>query len=441
MFKKLLSVIITFLILLNNFVKAEEPILQDDDNSYAVMDSNTGQIIYSYKADISRFPASLTKLMTLYLLFDELSHNRISLNTQIKVSKEAASQPPSKIFLKAGSKITVKDAIKAMIVRSANDVAYAVAEHLGNGNINNFVLQMNKKAIELKMYNTNFINPTGLPDPNQKSTALDFARLSRNLMTEHRKYYSLFSTSNFSWKNKKYYNTNHLLDYEGVDGIKTGYTKASGYNLITSAQKNDIRIISVLMGYKNSQQRDSNMKEIINIGFNLASNTRKQLIVQNASKIETEDNEEIKKLIESSQNNNYNKSNLNQNIIIKDTKIPYIKISYVDSLNTSKLLPNKNIEKKQTTPVVLYTASNTNNNNSNIFIQVGAFSSEKLAIKAIKLASHIVPQIKNMSPTIVKVNTKNNQFFRARITGLSSNEAKEICNVLNKNGKNCFTNS
>ena len=127
--------------------------------------------------------------------------------------------------------------------------------------------------------------------------------------------------------------------------------------------------------------------------------------------------------------------------IIKDTKIPYIKISYVDSLNTSKLLPNKNIEKKQTTPVVLYTASNTNNNNSNIFIQVGAFSSEKLAIKAIKLASHIVPQIKNMSPTIVKVNTKNNQFFRARITGLSSNEAKEICNVLNKNGKNCFTNS
>ena len=232
--------------------------------SSLVIDVNKLKVLHQENANQVRYPASLTKMMTLYLIFDNLKSGKITMNSKIKTSKHAALQQPSKLGLKPGEIITVKQAIEALIVKSANDVAYAVGEHLGNGNIKNFVKMMNSKAKKLGMKQTNFVNPTGWHDKNQYTTAYDMAKLGIALRRYHPKYYKFFSTKEITFNGKKIRTTNKvLLKCKNVDGIKTGFTNPAGFNLLTSVKNKNSNIIAVVMGGKTAKERDNKIMKLI----------------------------------------------------------------------------------------------------------------------------------------------------------------------------------
>jgi D-alanyl-D-alanine carboxypeptidase len=228
-----------------------------------VVDAKTGKTLYASNADAPRYPASLTKMMTLYVLFEEMERGRFNRKSRLKVSRKAAAQPPTKIGLRAGQTIRVDTAIRALAVRSANDVAVVVAENV-SGSVAAFASRMTRTARSIGMKNTTFRNPSGLPDSRQKTTARDMALLGRALQDRFPKKYSYFSTRHLSYGKKKYRNTNRLLGaVRGVDGIKTGYTRASGFNLVTSINRDGRKIVAVVMGGKTGKSRNAQMKSLI----------------------------------------------------------------------------------------------------------------------------------------------------------------------------------
>lgn len=241
------------------------------DNRYAsfVIDLETDEVLHSRHADEPRYPASLTKVMTLYLLFDELKAGRLTLDTRLPVSRVAASQPPSKLGLRQGSTITVRSAINALVTKSANDVAVVVAEKLG-GSESRFAALMTVKARSLGLTRTNFYNASGLPDARQVSTARDMATLAEAMLTDHADYYHYFSQTSFSWGDASYRNHNKLLgSVDGVDGIKTGYTRASGFNLMASAERDGHRIIAIMLGGQTSRARNSHVSALIEAAYDV----------------------------------------------------------------------------------------------------------------------------------------------------------------------------
>ncbi|MDZ5761055.1 D-alanyl-D-alanine carboxypeptidase family protein [Lyticum sinuosum] len=233
-----------------------------------VVDTSRNLVLYKKNDKARRYPASLTKIMTLYILFDEIKKGRIKMNSQIYVSQSANSIPPSKLPIKVGDFITVEDAIYALIIKSANNISYAIAEKVA-GSESKFVLLMNKKAKELKMFNTNFVNSHGWHNPHQYTTAYDMAILSISLQKAHPKKYKMFSKKSFKFRGQVISTHNNVLkEYPGVDGIKTGYIMPSGFNLITSVKKNNIgTIIAVVMGGTTPVQRDEHMIELINTSY------------------------------------------------------------------------------------------------------------------------------------------------------------------------------
>jgi D-alanyl-D-alanine carboxypeptidase len=232
-------------------------------SSVVVIDANSGKTLYSEAADAQRFPASLTKMMTLYLLFERLNNGKLSRETRINISQRAASAAPSKLGVKAGNSITVEQAILALVTKSANDVAIAVAEKIG-GSESGFAEMMTRKARQLGMSRTTFRNASGLPNPKQMTTARDMARLGIALREHYPRYYSYFDTRSFTFAGRRMGNHNKLLGrVEGVDGIKTGYTRASGFNLVTSAKDGNRSIVAVVMGGKSGGSRDARMKQLV----------------------------------------------------------------------------------------------------------------------------------------------------------------------------------
>jgi D-alanyl-D-alanine carboxypeptidase len=228
-----------------------------------VVDAKTGKVLYASNADTKAYPASLTKMMTLYLVFEALESRRISLDTRITVSKYAASQPPSKLGVPAGRTITVKDAILSLVTRSANDMATALAEHIG-GSESAFAVKMTARARSLGMRNTTFKNPHGLPNTAQVTTARDMSLLGRALQDRFPTYFRYFKTTSFTYNGAKIGNHNRLLGrVNGVDGIKTGYTRASGFNLVTSLNLPDRRIVAVVLGGSSGSSRDARMQKLV----------------------------------------------------------------------------------------------------------------------------------------------------------------------------------
>jgi D-alanyl-D-alanine carboxypeptidase len=228
-----------------------------------VIDTNSGKTLFASSADAPRYPASLTKMMTLYMVFDAMKSGKISKSSRIPVSKHASSMQPTKLYLKPGQTISVENAIQALVTKSANDVAAAVAEHLG-GSEAGFARMATAKARQLGMKVTTFRNGSGLPDPNQKTTARDMAILGIALREHFPNYYSYFSTTSFRYAGKRHGNHNKLLGrVQGVDGIKTGYTRASGFNLVSSVQLDGRSIVAVVMGGKTGASRDAHMKQLI----------------------------------------------------------------------------------------------------------------------------------------------------------------------------------
>ena len=239
--------------------------------SSIVVDGNTGAVLHASNADALRHPASLTKIMTLYLLFERLEAGKIKLDTPLKISSHAAEQSPTKLGVKPGQTLAVEDAIKAVVTKSANDAAVAIAENLG-GDEDEFAKMMTAKAHALGMSRTTYVNASGLPNDDQITTAQDQSVLGRAIQERFPRYYKYFSTEQFVYHGHAMRNHNHLLgEVGGVDGIKTGYTHASGFNLVTSVHRDGRYIVAVVLGGRSAGERDAHMRELINSHIREAS--------------------------------------------------------------------------------------------------------------------------------------------------------------------------
>ena len=244
-----------------------------DDSRYAaiVVDATTGEVLFARRADSRRYPASVTKMMTLYMTFEALTEGKVHLDDMVTVSPLAASQAPSKLGLAAGRTIRLDDAMRATTVRSANDMAMVLAEHVG-GSQARFAAMSTRKAEQLGMTQTRYVNPNGLPDSRQVTSARDLAILARAIMRDYPQYYSYFGLHDWAYNGRDYRNTNGLLlAGNGYDGIKTGYTNASGYNLAASAVRDGRRIITIVLGGRSSASRNSHVAELMNTGFEVES--------------------------------------------------------------------------------------------------------------------------------------------------------------------------
>ncbi|HVN00277.1 MAG TPA: D-alanyl-D-alanine carboxypeptidase [Caulobacteraceae bacterium] len=242
-----------------------------DEPRYAaiVMDAATGEILYQKRADSPRYPASITKIMTMYLAFEALATGRLHETDMITVSPLAASQAPTKLGLRPGDTIDVEDAMHAIAVKSANDMAVALAEKIG-GSESRFAAMMTMKAQELGMTHSHFVNANGLPDSRQITSAHDIAILCRAVLRDYPQYYGYFGTEQFTYRGVTMNNHNGLLGrMPGVDGFKTGFTNAAGYNLAASAVRDGRRLITVVMGGSSGAARNANVEDLLLTGFDV----------------------------------------------------------------------------------------------------------------------------------------------------------------------------
>ena len=363
-----------------------------------IINENTKRIYHNANADTRNYPASLTKIMTLYLVFDALKSKKISMNSKFKVSKRATRQPPSKLNLSAGSNITVKNAILALVTKSANDVATVIAENLGKSE-RNFARLMTRKAKKLGMTRTTFRNASGLPNRGQLSTARDMATLGIAIRKNHPKFFKLFKTKSFIYKGIKYTNHNNLLgSYSGTDGIKTGYTNASGFNLVASVERNGQRIIGVVFGGKKARSRDKHMVTLLNKYF---KTTLSKPLVR----------------------------------IAKPSELPKTRPKIV--------VAEKNIKNFKIPPEIINNII-PNNIEEDWFIQIGAFKNRLNAHKAARNARNIVPeQLGNLPASLSKItksSTNNNlqYLWRVRFVELAENQARSVCAELWTSGLSCI---
>ena len=243
-------------------------------------DADTGEVLYSRAADQQRFPASITKVMTLYMVFEQLAAGTLKLDDQVTFSRLAASQKPSKLGLKAGQTLTVDQAIRSLATKSANDVSVALAEHV-SGSVENFARLMTTRALQLGMRNRYFVNPNGLPDARQVTTARDIFLLSQATIRHFPQYYSYYQQQQFVFGSQVLANHNHLLrTMPGVDGIKTGYTNAAGFTLAASAVRNGRRLIAVVLGGPSRIARDNNVESLLNAGFTVLDARAKGRLIE-----------------------------------------------------------------------------------------------------------------------------------------------------------------
>ena len=384
-----------FFILLIGFLVSIQP-AQAKYASF-IINENTKRVYYTANADTRNYPASLTKIMTLYMIFDALKTKKISMNTKFKVSRRATRQPPSKLNLSAGSSISVKHAILALITKSANDVATVVAENLGKSE-RNFARLMTKKARKLGMKRTTFKNASGLPNRGQLSTARDMATLGMAIRKNHSVFFKLFKTKSFIYKGTKYSNHNNLLgSYSGTDGIKTGYTHASGFNLVASVERNGQRIIGVVFGGKKARSRDKHMIKLLNRYFKT-----------NASK-------------------------------------PLVRIANASELPKNRpkiIVAEKNVKNFKVPPSVINTLL-LDRTNDDWFIQIGAFTNRLNAHKAARNARNVVPeQLGNLPASLSKISKVNNNnteyLWRVRFIELAENQARSVCAELWTSGLSCI---
>lgn len=240
---------------------------EPDKDAALVMDGETGKILYSRNADAPRHPASLTKMMTLYLLFEQLRSGQMTLSTPISVSEHAAIQSPTKLHARPGTSVPTDTAIRSLVVLSANDMAVAIGEAIG-GSESHFAEMMTAKARALGMSHTFYRNASGLPDEMQITTASDLAILARHLAYDFPQYFHYFSTPSFTYAGATHYTHDNLIGrYDGADGIKTGYTNGSGFNLVSSVVRNGAHIIGVVMGGVTARRRDAQMMRMLDSTF------------------------------------------------------------------------------------------------------------------------------------------------------------------------------
>ncbi|RKQ72055.1 D-alanyl-D-alanine carboxypeptidase [Litorimonas taeanensis] len=269
------SVLISFVLILSAPLGHAQNTASSPTGRYAsiIVDADNLDVVHARQIDALRYPASLTKVMTLYLAFDALAAGELHLNEKVKVSALAARTPPTKLGLRSGQTVSVDTLLRAIAVRSANDAAVVLAERLA-GSEEQFAVHMTAKARSLGMQKTTFKTANGLPHPEQVTTARDMAKLANAVLTHHKRYYHYFGLLTFDYGGRTYKNTNKLLrERDDVDGFKTGYTRASGYNLIVSARRDGRRLIAVVLGGASGASRNSHMEDLIERGFEVMENS------------------------------------------------------------------------------------------------------------------------------------------------------------------------
>jgi D-alanyl-D-alanine carboxypeptidase len=410
------------------------------------MDAQTGHVLQEQNADRVLFPASLSKLMTLFLTFEALENKRIFMDKYMDVSYEATRQPPSKLGLKMGEDITVKQGVYGLITRSANDVAFAMAETVG-GNEKNFARMMTQRAHSLGMTHTNFVNPSGLPSPYQQSSARDMAILARAMMQYFPQYYPLFSTESFVYKGQTITNHNNLMKrFPGMDGLKTGYTDASGFNLVASAVRDNRRVIVVMFGGRTAKARDQQVADLMNRG--LAMLSRDEMTTQVASADTTNAVEQAKANALAAANSNANPmtpdSHVTQLVSQKTSVQDVIKNSQTTASqqndfvrNVASTNPNTGAVQNLAIPTAYRAATASaepisyvtpTTAGGNWGIQVGAYGDPGLGRNALQLVKQQLGNILSSGqPVVIPTRTANGMMYRARLVGLSADNAAKAC--------------
>jgi len=369
-----------------------------------VIDAETGKVLVQDGADVQNHPASLTKMMTLYLVFEALAQGRIRLDTQYLVSANASEQSPTKLGVEPGESITVHDLIFGMITRSANDAAVVAAEGLA-GNEDAFVERMNAKARALGMTHTVFRNPSGLPDPEQVTTARDLVKLARALYHDFPDRYPYFSTEEFVFRGAILRNHNHLMEhFPGMDGIKTGYVRASGFNLAASAVRDGRRVIGVVLGGQSPAARDEVMASLLNQAFGQQAND--PVLALN----EATDNAEARSFIERGSGPILNS------------------LAPIASAQAAEPAP-----KLRSGDTAL---SREPHGETHWGIQIGAFAERPAALRAVKSAFDKLASLKNKVVEILAP-TRLDRLYRARIVNFTAKEAERACEELRERHTAC----
>lgn len=398
--------------------------------AFLIMEAKTGRVLYEKNGYQKRYPASMTKMITLYLVFEKLKKKLLKFTDSLFVSKNAASKLPSKIDLKVGERISLKEAVMATITKSANDAATVLGETIGKTE-QKFAILMTQKAKQLGMKKSQFRNASGWHDPGQYSSAYDMALLGRALLRDFPEYYPLFNTQSFSYKGRTYPNQNKLLGkIEGYDGVKTGFTGAAGFNLTASAKRGNARIIVVVMGARTSKERNDKVAFLIEKGFEILGNTLP------ASK---EDKKEIIEVIELAQRNKKELSSDFDSLLTKLEKdfqtsatknIPKKKVSSI-----IRDIPFK--QSKELPPPPQNFPALANPKVPNWSVQVGTFASFQTAKKEAERLFKIYPNL--LKKNLLKISLLTQKgLFPIRFTNLQKSQAELICNQLHQNKTPCI---
>ena len=383
-----------------------------------VVDMNSGTILHAQDADAPRHPASLTKMMTLYVLFGYLRAGNLTLDSDLAVTPFAASQAPTKLGLKPGTTIKVSDAIKALVTQSANDAAVAVAENLA-GTEENFARLMTDTARRIGMKNTTFRNASGLPNDDQVTTARDMATLAAHLIHDYPDYYAVFETRYFTYAGRKYRNHNKLLfGYQGTDGIKTGYTRASGFNLTASVHRGNKHLIAVVLGGRTGSQRDAAMRALLDNNFAAASETKPSPAQLTASLVGAPPP------------------------ALPAVKKPDFALAAADPAPSSAAGAEGDIaEPSLPLKVSLSSAKDTSKAAryaGDYHVQVGAFTSEADAENRLGMVQQrAVDLLDGHLPFTTSFMKDGQEWYRARFAGFSKDDAQSTCAALKKRSLDC----
>jgi D-alanyl-D-alanine carboxypeptidase len=397
-----------------------------------VVDAYTGEVIYSRRADQRHYPASLTKMMTLYLTFEAIEKHKLDLDQMLRVSRRAAGQTPSKLGLRRGKRISVENAILAVTVKSANDAATVLAEALGETEIE-FAIRMTQKARALGMKRTRFRNATGLPNRRQISTARDMALLSAALFHKFPQYYHYFSRKQFSWGKRVHRSHNKLLGrYPGMDGLKTGYIRASGFNIATSATKDGRRLIAVVLGERSSKLRNAKVAHLMNVGFNGSMAKNKGTNKKTAARVKPVVKSVIKPVTRPSSKREKTVLARLDRILNGPVRGLPAKAIQPQNKNTSDTRHIKNLADQ----VVV---DDTAPGDANWWgIQVGAYKRYASAQRRVHKAASVLPKIlMHARPSIDLVKKRGRDLYRARLLGLRQDDARTACRILKGKAFSC----
>jgi len=401
-----------------------------------VVDANNNNVLYSQSADAPRSPASLTKIMTLYVLFAYMRAGRFSPDTPLKVSKHAASQAPTKLYLKPGETIAVKDCIQALVTKSANDAAAVIAENIG-GTEENFARIMTQTARNLGMKNTTYRNASGLPNNEQLTTARDQAILAMHIMRDYPEYYGVFETKYFSYKGRKYRNHNRLLfSYKGTNGIKTGYTRASGFNLTASVERGNKHLVGVVLGGASSASRNAAMESLFDQYWSKATSGKPKSTGLIASLLGAPTPPRPSRKPAVALASAVPSPAAPQAPDPAPAPLPAVATPAV--AKPAMAQPRPIVQASLASPSRL-SAPNATVNTTDYHVQVGSYTSPADAQNRLGMVRQRAPELLDGHLPFTASFTKDNrEWYRARFAGFSKSDARSTCEALKRMSLDCI---